>query len=117
MGSTSSRSLGDFEQLLLFAIVRLEGDAYGVSIRRELDQRVHRSVSAGAVYTALERLEAKRLVTSRVGETAPARGGRRRKYYLLEPAGAEALSRSYDEIRSMADGVISRLAVLARGAE
>jgi DNA-binding PadR family transcriptional regulator len=113
----TTRRLGDFEQLLLFAILRLEDDAYGVAIRRELQERANRSVSAGAVYTALERLESKGLVTSRVGDTAPARGGRRRKYYSLVPAGAEALRRSYDEIRRMADGVAGRLAVLASGGE
>lgn len=113
----ATRSLGDFEQLLLFAVLRLEDDAYGVAIRRELDERTHRTISAGAVYTALERLESKGLVVSRVGDTTPARGGRRRKYYRLEPAGAEALYRSYDEIRSMADGVAGRLAALASGGE
>ncbi len=113
----SRRSLGDFEQLLLFAILRLGDDAYGVSIRRELEERAHRSVSAGAVYTGLERLESKGLVTARIGDTTPARGGRRRKYYRLEPEGAAALAASWEEIRRMAEGVHVRLAALAAGEE
>lgn len=113
----TTRSLGDFEQLLLFAILRLEGDAYGVSIRRELEERANRSVSAGAVYTGLERLESKGLVTARVGDTVPVRGGRRRKYYRLEPEGAAALASSYEGIRRMAEGVHARLAALAAGQE
>lgn len=113
----ATRSLGDFEQLLLFAILRLEDDAYGVSIRCEVEERARRSVSAGAVYTGLERLEAKGFVTSKVGETAPARGGRRRKYYRLQPAGAEALRHSYEGIQRMAEGVTGRLAALAEGGE
>jgi DNA-binding PadR family transcriptional regulator len=108
----SNRSLGDFEQLLLFAILRLDDDAYGVRIRQEIEERAGRSVSAGAVYTGLDRLEGKGLVTSRIGDTTPSRGGRRRKYYRLEPEGAEALRQSYDEIQRMASGVAARLAAL-----
>jgi len=113
----STRSLGDFEQLLLFAILRLEDDAYGVSICRELEERARRAVSAGAVYTGLERLESKGLVTSKIGDTVPARGGRRRRYYRLEPEGAAALATSYEEIRRMAEGVHGRLTALAAGRE
>lgn len=109
----TQRSLGDFEQLLLFAILRLSDDAYGVTIRKEIEDRAGRFVSAGAIYTALDRLESKGLVSSRVGETAPARGGRRKKYYSLEPAGAEALRSSYAEIQRMAEGMRHRLARLA----
>jgi DNA-binding PadR family transcriptional regulator len=106
----TSRSLGDFEQLLLFAILRLDADAYGVTIRQEIELRAGRFVSAGAVYTALDRLEAKRLVSSRVEDATPARGGRRKKYYQLEPAGAAALRQSYGEIQRMAAGMGARLA-------
>jgi len=88
-----------------------------VTIRREIEERAGRSVSAGAVYTALERLQSKGLVSSRVGEATPARGGRRKKYYRLRPAGVEALHHSYEEIRRMASGVAGRLATLAEGGE
>ena len=59
------RSLGDFEQMILFALVALGEEAYGASIRREIVSRSGREVSAGAVYTVLERLERSALVTSR----------------------------------------------------
>lgn len=108
--------LGEFEQLILFALLQLEGKAYGVPIRREIERRTNREVSQGAVYTVLGRLEERGYVSSRVAETAPDRGGRRRKYYDLEPAGAKALHRVYGELQEMASGVIRRLADLADGA-
>ena len=61
------RALGEFEQLILFALVELEGDAYGASIGREIERRTNRQVSAGAIYTALDRLVARDLVTGEVG--------------------------------------------------
>jgi DNA-binding PadR family transcriptional regulator len=109
----TSRSLGDFEQLLLFAILRLDAEAYGATIRQEIEERAGRFVSAGAVYTALDRLEAKGFVRSRIGDATPSRGGRRKKYYQLEPVGADALRQSYAEIQRMAAGLGSRLADLA----
>jgi DNA-binding PadR family transcriptional regulator len=109
----AERSLGDFEQLLLFAILRLGENAYGVRIRQEIEERAGRFVSAGAVYTGLERLESKGLVSARTGEGTPGRGGRPRKYYSLERAGAEALRSSYTEIQRMAAGLTRRLAELA----
>ena len=112
----TQRSLGDFEQLLLFAILRLGDEAYGATIRQEIEQRAGRFVSAGAVYTALDRLEAKGLVSGRVGEATPARGGRRKKYYRLERLGAESLQQSYAEIQRMAAGLGGKLANLVPGA-
>ncbi len=102
--------LGEFEQLLLFALVRLGEDAYGVTLRREIETRTSRQVSAGAVYTAMERLEARGFVSSFIGEPTPQRGGKRKKYYRLEPAGARALHRSYESLHEMAKGVIPKLA-------
>ena len=112
----TQRSLGDFEQLLLFAILRLGDNAYGVTIRQEIEQRGGRFVSAGAVYTALDRLEAKGLVSGRIGEATAARGGRRKKYYQLESAGAESLKQSYEEIQRMAAGLGGKLARATRTA-
>jgi len=107
------RALGEFEQLILFALVELEDEAYGASIGRAIEARTGREVAAGAIYTALDRLAARGLVTARVGEPTPERGGRRRKYYRLEPAGAVELSRSVDVIRSMSEGLMPRLEALA----
>lgn len=106
--------LGEFEQLILFSVLHLEDDAYGVAIRESIEQRTGRTVSSGAIYTTLGRLEERGLVTSRVGE--PTAGpGRPRKYYTLEPAGARALKDAYETIQAMAGGLIPRLAELAEG--
>ena len=109
------RALGEFEQLILFALVELGEQAYGAAVGRAIEGRTGREVSAGAVYTALDRLEARGLVTARVGDPTPERGGRRRKYYLLEPEGAVALHRSVDVLRSMSEGLMPRLADLMGG--
>ncbi len=111
-----SKHLGEFEQLLMFALLELEGDAHGVTIRRAIEDRTGRQVSPGAVYTALERLESRGFVSSRAGDTTPARGGRRRKYYHLEPQGAGVLKRSYETLTSMAEGLQSKLSSLASAA-
>jgi len=107
------RALGEFEQLILFALVELEDDAYGAAIGRAIERRTGRQVAAGAIYTALDRLATRELVTSEVGKPTAERGGRRRKYYRLEPAGALELSRSVDVIRTMADGLLPKLEAMA----
>jgi DNA-binding PadR family transcriptional regulator len=108
-------SLGAFEQLLLFSIVRLGEDAYGVTIRETLEERTGRAVSSGAIYTALARLEERGLVSSRVGEPIEGRAGRPPKYYRVEAEGARALMATYSSIQSLAVGLIPRLARLAEG--
>jgi PadR family transcriptional regulator PadR len=102
-------TIGDFEQLILFALVRLGPDAYGVTIRREIERRAGRVVSPGALYTALDRLENRGFVTSRLGDPTPERGGKRKRLYTLQPAGERALARVYESIRQMASGVATRL--------
>lgn len=101
--------LGEFEQLLLLALVRLRDDAYGVTIRSEIEERTGRAVSHGAVYTALERLRGRGCVSARWGEPTPERGGKRKKYYRLEPLGERALARSQEALRRMARGVPAKL--------
>jgi PadR family transcriptional regulator, regulatory protein PadR len=105
--------LGDFEQILLFAVLRLGEGAHGGAIRDEIERRIARVVSPGATYTAMDRLEERGFVVSWIGETAPARGGRRRKYYRLTSYGAQALERSYSDLRDMATGLLPRLSALA----
>jgi len=104
-----THTLGDFEQLILFALVRLGADAYGASLRREIEARTGRTISAGALYTALDRLEKRGFVASRLGEPTPERGGKRKRLYTLQPAGECALARVYESIRLMAGGVAARL--------
>jgi PadR family transcriptional regulator PadR len=102
-------TLGDFEQLILMAMLRLGDDAYGVSLRDEIESRTGRAVAAGALYTALDRLEKRGFVTSRLGEPTPARGGKRKRLYTILPAGERALARVYESLRLMAGGVGARL--------
>jgi DNA-binding PadR family transcriptional regulator len=101
--------LGEFEQLLLMAVIQLDGDAYGGQIRETIGRRTGRTVSPGAIYTALDRLEARGLVTSRLGDPEPRRGGKRKRYYRIEPAGSELLRRSHEALARMARGLTPRL--------
>lgn len=107
--------LGEFEQLILFAVLQLGDDAYGVAIRETIEAHTGRTVSSGAIYTALGRLEDRGMVRSRTGGPTPGRAGRPRKYYRLRPEGARALQTSYTTIQSMAAGLIPKLTELAEG--
>ena len=108
-------SLGSFEQLLLFCVLRLGDQAYGVPIRETLEERTGRAVSAGAIHTALARLEDRSLVSSWVGEPTPGRAGRPPRYYRVEPGGARALLAAWSDLNSMADDVLPDLMQLAGG--
>jgi PadR family transcriptional regulator PadR len=104
-------TLGDFEQLVLLGVARLElqESAYGAAIRQEIHARSGRDVSINAVYTTLDRLEHKGFLKSWVGEPTPQRGGRRRKFYALRPAGLAALRHADRAFTAMADGLQSQL--------
>lgn len=84
--------IGHFEQAVLVALVRLGSDAYGRAILVEVQQRLDREVSAGAVYATLERLEAKRFASSRLAPGTAIRGGRARRYFIPTAAGLRALN-------------------------
>jgi PadR family transcriptional regulator PadR len=86
-------TLGEFEQIVLLTILRLGDSAYGVSIRREIAARTRRSPSPGALYTTLDRLEEKGLVTSRLGDPTPERGGRAKRYFKVSAKGVAAVAR------------------------
>ena len=109
--------LGRLEQLLLFALLRLEDGAYGAMIRQEIEERAGRSLTAAAIHTTLRRLESRGFVRSHVGEPTPERGGKRKKHYRLQPAGAEALARSWNTLSSLAEDHVNRLRELAGEAE
>lgn len=100
--------LGEFEQLILLALLRLRHEAYGMAVRREIAERVQRDVSIGAVYATLDRLEEKGLVRSRAGGSTDGRGGRPRKCFTITGAGARALERSQHAVRQMLDGLPPR---------
>ena len=98
-------ALGEFEHLVLLAIVRLGPDAYGVPIRQEIERRTGRSIAVGALYTALDRLSRKGYVASTLSEPTPQRGGRAKRYFRLRPAGGAALKRSRRALDSMWSGI------------
>jgi len=97
--------LGEFEQLVLIALIRLGSDAYGVSICQDIADRTGRDVSLGAVYKTLERLEDKGFVMGRVGMPTAERGGRRKKHFRVMAAGERALRGSLAALQRMTDGL------------
>jgi DNA-binding PadR family transcriptional regulator len=104
--------LGEFEQLVLIAVVRLGDQAYGATIRRDIEERTNRRLSISAVYTTLDRLEQKGCVHSWTGEPTAERGGRRRKHFALKPLGARALKQAYESFTGMTAGLERRLKTL-----
>lgn len=103
MGATET--LGEFEQRVLLAALRRGRDAYTVSIIEELRARTSREPTHAAVYVALRRLEAKGLVTSRMGPATPERGGRAKRFFQVEPEAVDLLRRARDELLSLWAGV------------
>ena len=101
--------LGEFEQMVLLAILRLGDGAYAIPLREEIEARTGRDVARGALYTALERLETKKCVRSSMSDPLPERGGRSRRYYAVTPAGLSALRASRDAWLALWHGVESLL--------
>lgn len=97
--------LGEFEHLVLLAVLRLEGEGYGMTVRQEIEERTGRSVSIGALYATLERLERKGYVGSWRGNPTTERGGRAKRFFRIEGAGLVALRQSRDMLGAMWDGV------------
>jgi len=99
-------SLGQFEQLVLTAILSCRENAYGVSIYSKVEELAHpRTVSLGAVYVTLDRLEDKGLISSRLSDPTPERGGRAKRCYTLEALGERALQESAVTAKRLWDGV------------
>jgi len=99
--------LGELEQMVLLAILQLKDDAYGTSVVAELEQRVQRSVSRGALFVTLDRLEEKGMLQSRLGDPTPRRGGRPKRYLEVTPAGVTALQKSRTAWTRLWDGLDS----------
>lgn len=98
-------SIGEFEQLVLLAILRLGDKAYGIPIVDEIKQQTGRDVLRPAVYVALRRLEEKGLVESWEGEATPERGGRAKRYFRVEPEGLKRLRESRRALLNMWAGL------------
>ena len=100
--------LGSLEYIVLLALVRLGPESYGMAVRREIEERIGRSLSIGADYATLDRLEAKRFVSSALGDPTAERGGRAKRLFRIEAAGERALRASDEAIRRMGAGLKRR---------
>ena len=101
--------LGELEHVVLLAVLRHEGDAYGVTIRDEIGNRTGRSVSPGTIYPTLDRLERKGFVRSQAGAPRAERGGRTRRVYEIQPEGLVALRASNRMLQALQGGFESLL--------
>jgi PadR family transcriptional regulator PadR len=90
---------------VLLAVLRLGDQAYGVTVRREIEARTNREVSIGAIYATLDRLEAKGYVRSRPGDPTPERGGRSKRFFRVTPQGMSAVNRTHRALRSLTEGL------------
>jgi PadR family transcriptional regulator PadR len=99
--------VGEFEYAVLLALLHLEGteEAYAVPVRALLEQRTGRPVARGALYTALERLEAKGCLRSRMGDPTAERGGKARRYFSVTPLGVKALKAMHASLASLSRGL------------
>ena len=101
--------LGEFEYAVLLAVLHLDEGAYAVPVRELIEQRTSRPVARGALYTGLDRLEAKGCLKSRMGDPSEERGGKARRYYSVTPAGLKAIRATHDALSSMTRGLESIL--------
>jgi PadR family transcriptional regulator PadR len=97
--------LGEFEHIVLVAVLRLGDEAYGVSIRHEIEKRTERALTVGALYRTLDRLEAKGYVSSQFGDPTPERGGRSKRYFKVRSLGLRTLRASRDALAAMWEGL------------
>jgi PadR family transcriptional regulator, regulatory protein PadR len=97
--------LGEFEHVVLLAVLRLDQQAYGVTVRREIEACTKREVSIGAVYATLDRLERKGYVQSRAGDPTPERGGRSKRFFRITALGVSAVNRTQRALRSLSQGL------------
>jgi PadR family transcriptional regulator PadR len=97
--------LGEFEHIIILALLRLGDEAYGMRVRQEIEQRAGRETSIGAVYSTLDRLETKGLVESSTGDPTPERGGRAKRVFRATPKGIQALERSQQALMNMMEGL------------
>ena len=97
--------LGELEQLVLLSVLRLGRESYGVPIGREIEERTGKRVSRAAVYIALRRLEKRSLVTSRLADPTPERGGRAKRYFQVKASAVRELKAYRTAMLSMWDGL------------
>lgn len=98
-------ALGEFEQIVLLAVLRLGAGAYGVTIRREIRECTGRDAAPGALYNTLDRLEEKGLLASRTGESTPQRRGRPKRYFTVTRSGLAAVRRTQRAYQRLVAGL------------
>jgi DNA-binding PadR family transcriptional regulator len=108
--AVKGKNLGEFEIIVLMALLRLGDTAYGISIKTEIEDKTGRDVSIGAIYTTLDRLHKKSLISAKIGEATAERGGRAKKYFRIEAEGERRVREAYTRLGNMAQGVLSRRA-------
>jgi DNA-binding PadR family transcriptional regulator len=101
--------LGELEQIVLLAVLRLGDEAYAVPILEQIEKQAGRRVARGALYTALDRLEIKGCLRSRLGQPLPERGGRARRYFSVTPVAVRALKQSRTALLRLWNGLESIL--------
>src|SRR6516162_5536620 len=101
----AERLLGGFETLLLLAVIRLDGLAYGVTVRDELKEQGGKDVAVGAIYNGLDRVEERGLVESWAGDPTPERGGRAKRFYRVTANGIRAIKDTQTAIRKLSSGL------------
>jgi PadR family transcriptional regulator PadR len=97
--------LGEFEHIVILALLRLADRAYGVTVRQEIETRTGREVSIGAIYATLDRLQAKGYVRSQFGEPTPERGGRSKRFFQVTAKGMSAVHRTHRAVQRMIQGL------------
>ena len=97
--------LGEFEQIVLLAVLRLGSGTYGAAIRREIEVRTRRALTVGALYRTLDRLEMKGCVRSWFGDPTPERGGRSKRHFEIRPHGVRSLRASREALTAMWEGL------------
>jgi len=107
---TNAANLGEFEQVVLLAILRLGDEAYAVSVQNEIQRCTGRELSRGSIYITLDRLETKGYLRSRLADPTPERGGRAKRYYTLRPVAIDALKEGRRALVALWRGLEARLA-------
>jgi PadR family transcriptional regulator, regulatory protein PadR len=97
--------LGEFEHIVVLALLRLADQAYGAAVRKEIEARTNREVSIGAVYATLNRLETKGYVKSHLGDPTPERGGRSKRFFHVTAKGVAAVNRTHSALQNMTEGL------------
>jgi PadR family transcriptional regulator PadR len=97
--------LGEFEHIVILALLRLGDRAYGVTVRQEIESRTRREVSIGAIYATLNRLEAKGYVKSHLGDPTAERGGRSKRFFHVTAKGLATVNRTHRALQGMTEGL------------